>query len=507
MSSTKKPTFLKFRLLPKTLHDLEANPDHDPNVKDFLPMNKAAQKHLNLMIREERDRMKNDPLSGDSHSENFPLAPSVTHIPGEAAKYGVYFDDREYNYLQHIKPLGQAPGAVFIPSTQKDATSNAPELDYTQLMLIEQEKASKEASEDYRYQRSLILNNEAALEAFKALNDDAYVIDEDDDFFDDDLIFKMKGCDISGGDDDDEIYEEFYENDLSDDDNDIHSETEPERSIAAPSIAMTTLSKMESKFEQLMIDEYEDDDCLSASSSDDFDAADFSFDEWEQGDGDDSSFEDSDESVILENGDRFNDDIPILSNILDDFIKDQHNHLTAKDPSDRKKHCIKWLDEFRKELRPVAQSTIDRLQYCDDSDSEASVLSNDEDAHLTKATILKRDLPNINTFRDEEVPSNLPVVLLNHSNGKGKKLSSIKDDKYSMAKTRIIISKRGLPVVINVSNSGDDDNSFDEEDNEEDKVCKENQGKARQKNETKEEKKERKMMAKMVRKAALAKKK
>lgn len=35
---------------------------------------------------------------------------------GEAAKYGIYFDDREYDYTKHLKRIGTDPTAVFIPA-------------------------------------------------------------------------------------------------------------------------------------------------------------------------------------------------------------------------------------------------------------------------------------------------------------------------------------------------------------------------------------------------------
>lgn len=36
---------------------------------------------------------------------------------GEAAKYGIFYDDRVYDYTKHLKTIGEVPGAVFIPAT------------------------------------------------------------------------------------------------------------------------------------------------------------------------------------------------------------------------------------------------------------------------------------------------------------------------------------------------------------------------------------------------------
>jgi len=36
---------------------------------------------------------------------------------GTASLYGISFEDQlEYDYLQHLKPMGEDPSAVFIPS-------------------------------------------------------------------------------------------------------------------------------------------------------------------------------------------------------------------------------------------------------------------------------------------------------------------------------------------------------------------------------------------------------
>lgn len=38
---------------------------------------------------------------------------------GEAAKYGIFLDDRQYDYTQHLKPIGKMAGAVFITANTK----------------------------------------------------------------------------------------------------------------------------------------------------------------------------------------------------------------------------------------------------------------------------------------------------------------------------------------------------------------------------------------------------
>lgn len=40
---------------------------------------------------------------------------------GEAAKFGILYDDRAYDYTKHLKKIGEVPGGVFIPGGADDA--------------------------------------------------------------------------------------------------------------------------------------------------------------------------------------------------------------------------------------------------------------------------------------------------------------------------------------------------------------------------------------------------
>lgn len=44
---------------------------------------------------------------------------------GEAAKYGIYYDDTEYDYTQHLKVIGEDPSAVFIPAKEAGAAKRS----------------------------------------------------------------------------------------------------------------------------------------------------------------------------------------------------------------------------------------------------------------------------------------------------------------------------------------------------------------------------------------------
>lgn len=41
-------------------------------------------------------------------------AEEVRDNEGEAAEYGIYFDDTEYDYMQHLRSVGDAPDAVLL---------------------------------------------------------------------------------------------------------------------------------------------------------------------------------------------------------------------------------------------------------------------------------------------------------------------------------------------------------------------------------------------------------
>lgn len=96
---------------------------------------------------------------------------------GEAAKYGVYFDDRSYDYTRHLKPIGKTPGAVFIPATHSRIEE-------------EVEGAASESRLNHAiYDRMAELDDvEPALkETLIALEDEEYICSD----FEDDLIVKL----------------------------------------------------------------------------------------------------------------------------------------------------------------------------------------------------------------------------------------------------------------------------------------------------------------------------
>ena len=43
---------------------------------------------------------------------------SIRENEGEAANYGIYFDDTEYDYMQHMREVGVSSEAVFVEALQ-----------------------------------------------------------------------------------------------------------------------------------------------------------------------------------------------------------------------------------------------------------------------------------------------------------------------------------------------------------------------------------------------------
>ncbi|KAH8879631.1 Low temperature viability protein [Thozetella sp. PMI_491] len=125
---------------------------------------------------------------------------------GEAAEYGVYFDDTEYDYMQHLRGLGQGSGeAVFVeanPVINQGKGKEKQSLDDA-LRQLNLENESQELFDEsilpsknlqrVTYQAQQDIPDAIAgfqpdmdprlREVLEALEDDAYVDDEDDDVF------------------------------------------------------------------------------------------------------------------------------------------------------------------------------------------------------------------------------------------------------------------------------------------------------------------------------------
>lgn len=134
------------------------------NVRHFRLVNRS------VLQADEPDRVFVEvDAKGVAISDHEEELVDVDSVPqaGEAAKYGIFFDDRNYDYTRHLKPIGQSPDAVFVPASQVSQQDNV------------------EAEEEYYYGE--MDNNEELEEVLEALEDEEYC-DED---FDDNLVVKL----------------------------------------------------------------------------------------------------------------------------------------------------------------------------------------------------------------------------------------------------------------------------------------------------------------------------
>ncbi|KAI1352084.1 Low temperature viability protein [Xylaria sp. FL0043] len=193
-------------------------------------IDKKTAQHFTLV-----HRPQNDPLIHDAEAPSMVLNPTnnlnaskgkklndlvselsqddVAHMranEGEAANYGVYFDDTEYDYMQHLRDLGSSGvgDAVFVEAKTeqnkgKGKHKQSLEDAIRQLDLEDEERKKRELFDDeflpsknlkhVTYQAQQEIPDAIAgfqpdmdprlREVLEALEDEAYVDDEDDDIF------------------------------------------------------------------------------------------------------------------------------------------------------------------------------------------------------------------------------------------------------------------------------------------------------------------------------------
>ncbi|PHH52346.1 Protein LTV1 [Ceratocystis fimbriata CBS 114723] len=165
------------------------------------------------------------------------LLGSAAHVrenEGEAANHGIYYDDSEYDYMQHMRELGTGAGeAVFIEANKPDANKGKKKMNLEdairQMSIGESQKPVDKLDESIlpsqnlqpiSYQNQQNVPDSIAgfqpdmdprlREVLEALEDDAYVDSEDDDLFQD----LTKGAEELDEYEFDETYDEdFGEND------------------------------------------------------------------------------------------------------------------------------------------------------------------------------------------------------------------------------------------------------------------------------------------------------
>lgn len=171
-------------------------PQNDPRIHDdsapAIVLNPTALPNSNKV-------KKLDDLASELGSE----AEGLRENEGEAANHGIYYDDTEYDYMQHMRGLGEAPGAYWVSAADKnkgkgkgkqsleDALREATIQDKPEVLFDEEILPSKNLRKvTYQAQQDV----PDALAGFQpdmdprirevliALEDDAYVDDEEDIF-------------------------------------------------------------------------------------------------------------------------------------------------------------------------------------------------------------------------------------------------------------------------------------------------------------------------------------
>lgn len=168
-------------------------PHDDPQYHDT-----SASEHILVPLDNPNARSNKTNLRGNLRGVLPKKEPTNSHV-GEAALYGIPFDDSNYDYTQHLKPIGLDPEhSVFIPASDKvdkvqkkkgiddifvekqyqDENIRAP-APLTKWGMVDQKYLAEQqdvADEITGFQPDM---NPALREVLEALEDEAYVINED----------------------------------------------------------------------------------------------------------------------------------------------------------------------------------------------------------------------------------------------------------------------------------------------------------------------------------------
>ncbi|KAI1332125.1 Low temperature viability protein [Xylariaceae sp. FL0255] len=193
-------------------------------------IDKKTAQHFTLVHRQQ-----NDPLINDAEAPSMVLNPTVNpnaakgkklndlaselstdevaHMranEGEAAEYGVYYDDTEYDYMQHLRDLGStgAGDVVFVEAKSEQNKNKGKKKQSLEVALRQLDLESEEAKKRELFDDSFLPSKNLThmtyqsqqdvpdviggfqpdmdprlREVLEALEDEEYVDEEDDDFF------------------------------------------------------------------------------------------------------------------------------------------------------------------------------------------------------------------------------------------------------------------------------------------------------------------------------------
>ncbi|KAI8818857.1 hypothetical protein BJ741DRAFT_640636 [Chytriomyces cf. hyalinus JEL632] len=436
----------------------------------------------------------------------------------DVSVFGIFFkDQKEYDYAQHLKIMGEDPNAIYIDSKkvldQKKAEAKGKAgikfLDDSASVAMSEVPKKKAVAfnipgevlasehEDRvgmlaRGETVNVIDIEPSMrEIVYALDDEAYVEDDIDDFFDafnadavpESLATKLDPEDYIPDQDDDEYDSEDGEGDWYDeyqryknqgDDSDEYEdddESYAERRTALTNLSMTSSAMVRTKHLSNLDDQF--DEALKA------------YDDDQVGDLEQDAFDpETDEPCALD-ANKPSISAERMNKIFDSFLENtevvgRKGLVLNKVPESVK------IDAVRNELRDVTRVTELMKLSVDDTMEGGDAL----DAILEREVLDMRPNANIDKWDVETVLTTYSNIY-NHP-------QMIRDVMTNTRKIRL--SRRG-PVVVEpkaavVPTVDDDADEDDENDSEDGDFEAHNAGKARTKTETKEEKKARKQAVK-----------
>lgn len=209
----------------------------DPLYNDENAPQQVLVKIDDLNSKENKTERKNRykaVVFEDQDAEKFRLE-GRRENEGEAALYGIEFDDSKYDYMQHLKPIGTDPDAVFISKRDKEKKEKKqmglllkPEYAASSQVTLPKDVMASETVIKRTYQDQQNIPDAIAgfqpdmdprlREVLEALEDEEYIDDEVDD---DDLFAELLAGGEADGDEDNDYYDddfddaEFYDSDGS----------------------------------------------------------------------------------------------------------------------------------------------------------------------------------------------------------------------------------------------------------------------------------------------------
>ncbi|GME70852.1 unnamed protein product [Ambrosiozyma monospora] len=210
-----KKTAQNFALVHRS-HDDAMFYDEEASERVFVPISKDNKKKHHKVRQETKDELTKDLVEDIKKG-------AIRKNEGEAALFGITYDDSQYDYMQHLKNIGEGQG-VFIAKEEKPTKNKNKEVAIKdEKPLLPSDALPSEETVKYDYQRQQDVPDEIKgfkpnlnpdlREVLEALEDEAY-LDEDYDVDEGDVFGELLGH----GKQKELRLDEYDENDYVDDD-------------------------------------------------------------------------------------------------------------------------------------------------------------------------------------------------------------------------------------------------------------------------------------------------